>query len=342
MDHSLRRVRSAFRRLMLVAAFGLCVAVCANPALALPTLDELMTDFGFSKADVQKVRNGELVTGTAKETSEKELAVAMVFLVKAPARTLVSNIEAGKGFRSDPQVQAVTEIKGEATIDDLKAIVLQPEGEKEAERYLEAEAGDTLNLSAPEIAAFQALGAGAGKTQVETELRRMLLARYQAYRTKGLGGIAPYARGDAQTQPAESLRRATEASRGLKQHVPALYNALLNYPQGLPADLKQSFFCIRYTMSDRPTFTLRQRLSLPIDDGYVVADREFYVSHDYNEMQAIGALLPVEAGTAVVYLNRTTTDQLGGFGASTKQAIGRRMMASQISEIFEKSRAAFK
>lgn len=86
---------------------------------------------------------------------------------------------------------------------------------------------------------------------------------------------------------------------------------------------------------------LRGSLSMPVDDGYVLADREFYVSHDYNEMQAIGGLLPVEGGTAVVYLNRTTTDQLGGFGASAKQAIGRTMMANQISEIFEKSRAAF-
>jgi hypothetical protein len=72
-----------------------------------------------------------------------------------------------------------------------------------------------------------------------------------------------------------------------------------------------------------------------------LADREFYVSHDYNETQAIAALLPVENGTVVTYVNRTTTDQLGGFGASTKQSIGRSMMAKQISEIFEKSRAGF-
>jgi hypothetical protein len=42
------------------------------------------------------------------------------------------------------------------------------------------------------------------------------------------------------------------------------------------------------------------------------------------------ALLPVENGPVVGYLNRTT-DQLGGFGASATQAMGRGMMVKQIS-----------
>jgi hypothetical protein len=171
----------------------------------------------------------------------------------------------------------------------------------------------------------------------------MLLARYQAYRSQGLAGIAPYARGkDKQSSAADDLRRATEAAKGLKKHVLAFYYVLLDYPQAVSAGLTQRFFCIRYAMSGRPNFTLRHRLAMPVDDAYVVADREFYVSHDYNETQAVGGLLPVENGTVVVYLNRTTTDQLGGFGASAKQAIGRTMMAKQISEIFEKARAGFK
>jgi len=174
-------------------------------------------------------------------------------------------------------------------------------------------------------------------------VRKGLLARYQAYRAQGLAGIAPYARGsDKQSNPADDLRRYTEVAKGLKKYAPAFYDVLMNYPQGSPADLKQRFFCIRYAMGGRPVFALRQRLAMPLGDVYVIADRDFYVSHDYNDTQALGALLPVEDGTVVVYLNRTTTDQLGGFGASAKQAIGRNMMAKQISEIFEKARAGLK
>lgn len=329
-----------------VSALATCVALCggAARATALPTLDDLMADFAFSTGDVERVRKGELVKTTTRETSDREIAAVMVFLVPAPPQKLVSFFQVGKGFRNDPQVQSATEISGEGTLDDFKAIVLQPAGDKETQRYLNAAPGDTLNLSTPEIAALQALKStgSAGQTQVEAELRRMLLTRFQAYRAKGLAGIAPYARGkDKQAQPGEELRRATEAARGIKKHAPAFYDVLLNYPQGTPAGLTQRFFCIHYAMSGRPNFTLRHRLAMPVDDAYVVADREFYVSHDYNDTQAIAALLPVENGTVVAYLNRTTTDQLGGFGASAKQAIGRTMMAKQISEIFEKTRAGF-
>ena len=181
------------------------------------------------------------------------------------------------------------------------------------------------------------------REQVEDAVRRLLLARYQAYRAKGLAGIAPYARGsDKQSQPADDLRRATEAAKGVKKYAPAFYDVLMNYPQGIPAGLTQHFFYIRYAMSGRPVFALRQRLALPVEDAYVIADRDFYVSSGYNDTQAVAALLPVEGGTVVAYLNRTTTDQLGGFGASAKQAIGRGMMAKQISAIFEKARSGFK
>ena len=74
--------------------------------------------------------------------------------------------------------------------------MLEPGGAAEADRYLAASPGDTLNLSAGEIQAFNAL-ASAGddpKPQVEEQLKRLLLARYQAYVERGLGGMAPYER----------------------------------------------------------------------------------------------------------------------------------------------------
>lgn len=60
------------------------------------------------------------------------------------------------------------------------------------------------------------------------ELRTLLLLRYQAYRTAGLSGIAPYQRGGGRaTDHATDLRRASEATPGLKTYLPALQNVLL-------------------------------------------------------------------------------------------------------------------
>jgi len=296
-----------------------------------------MADLGFSKDDVRRVQDGEMVKTTTRETSDREIATVMVLLFKAPVKKLIDAFEAGLFFRYDPQVQQSVEIRGKGALEDFKTLVIEPGGEEETQRYLEAAPGSTLNLSASEIAAFQALrdSGAAGRPQVEQVLRQVLLARYQAYRLQGLAGVAPYARGEnEESQPADALRRATEADRSLSKYAPSFYAVLMKYPEEHPDGLKEHFFWIRYRMDGRPNFTLRHRLALPLDEAYVIADREYYVGFDYNETQTIAALLPIAEGTAGVYLDRTTTDQLGGFGASAKQAIGRSLLAKQIGEIF--------
>jgi hypothetical protein len=71
----------------------------------------------------------------------------------------------------------------------------------------------------------------------------------------------------------------------------------------------------------------------------VLADRDFYVSHGYNTSHAISGAIAVPGGTMVFYADRVSTDQVGGAGSSLKQAIGSRMMATQLTAMFERSRA---
>jgi hypothetical protein len=70
-----------------------------------------------------------------------------------------------------------------------------------------------------------------------------------------------------------------------------------------------------------------------------LVQRQYYVSTGYNAEQAIAGLLPVEAGTVVVYTNNTFTDQIGGFGDALKRSIGRRVMSSKLKQIFDATRA---
>lgn len=41
-------------------------------------------------------------------------------------------------------------------------------------------------------------------------------------------------------------------------------------------------------------------------------------------------------GTLVIYVNRTSTDQVTGFGGGTKRTIGSRVLASQLEDLFGK------
>jgi len=83
MQHRLTwKLAAGHKRFVAIALYALVAfSLAGAPACAVPTLDEVAADFGLSKDDVQRVRNGELVNTTTKETSERELAVVMVFLV---------------------------------------------------------------------------------------------------------------------------------------------------------------------------------------------------------------------------------------------------------------------
>ena len=42
----------------------------------------------------------------------------------------------------------------------------------------------------------------------------------------------------------------------------------------------------------------------------------------------------------MVYVNRTSTDQVTGFGGSSKRAIGDRVLASQLKKLFDNMKQA--
>jgi hypothetical protein len=229
-----------------------------------------------------------------------------------------------------------------ATAADFAKLKLAPDAEKQASAYRNAKPGDDLNLSAEEIAAFAKLGKDASVASIEEQIRANLVARVEAYRARGLSGIAPYARKDGQRSPAEELRIASKASGSLKTHLPALYELLQSYPQGKPAGAKEIF---RWTLMEAhgvPTVTLTHGLLAPEGDSWISIQRQFYVSTGYNCEQALAAFLPVQTATVVAYGNRTSTDQVAGFGGGAKRSIGSRMLASQLQGLFEKLRTTVK
>lgn len=318
----------------------LALSLLAVPAWAMPSASDIATAIGLGPDDVARVQNGEMVTLSPPETSERELAVGMVFFVKAPPATVVQQFRRGGDLKQDPNLRGSYPIDGPGTLGDFAPLQLAPNGADEAKRWLDAAPGDTVNLSDAEIAAFRALPRTASQADVEVQIRRMLLARLQAYRQRGLAGIAPYARAGDERDVAGALQASTSASPVLAKFAPAFRTVLLGYPGGETSGLEEQYYWLAYDLDDRPNLTLRHRLAQPVGAGYVVADREFYVSQGYNEMQAIAGFLPADGGTIVFYATRTSTDRAGGFGSSAKHAIGRKLMAREIEAIFEKARAA--
>jgi hypothetical protein len=328
----MRRLEGSFCALLVLLPPA--VAAAAGP----PTVAQLGAELGLDGDAIRDVTAGKMVPLAGRESSERDLGAGFAFLIKAPPGVVARQFRAGGDLGSDPNV-VLSHRLGDSP-SDLDPFRLQPRGADEAKRYGSAKPGDALNLSSEEIAAFAKLGAAATPADVERELRRVLWARYQAYRKGGLPAIAPYARsGGQERKVSEELRLVTElATPVLQKYVPAFRALLAGYPNGKPAALDESFYWIVTALDDRPTVTLRQRMTLPVGEGLVAADRTFYVSQGYNAMQALAAILPVEGGTLVFYRCHTSTDRAGGFASSSKHSIGRKVMGKQLEQIFERAR----
>ena len=314
------------------------LAACTVAAAQRVDVEQVMGDFGISVAVAARIRSGEMVESDPTESSERELAVGLTFLVQRAVANVLEEFRSATDMKADRQLLASALIHGSP--DDFANLGLQSD---EAKRYLAARPGDALNLSIDEIQAFHALAsAGADpKSNVEQQLKLALFDRYRAYLADGLDGMAPYARSSGIRKPSDELRAASEAAALLNKYAPDLWQLLRSYPHGKPAGLEERFYLLRYDLNGRPNYALRHRMALPFSGGVVLVDRDFYVSHGYNTSQAISGLIPVPEGTVVFYRNRVSTDQVAGLGSSMKRTIGRSVMAKQLTEIFQRSRASF-
>jgi hypothetical protein len=227
-------------RIVTCVALSLWIGLTFNgsilEAASLPMADEVLQELNLSDSDRADIRQGKIVKWSATEGSDRELALGIVLLAKTKATNFVELFREASAYKEEKSVTAHGEIAGDGTLADFAGVKLEPNGEKEAVRYLEAEPGEELNLDAKEIAAFRALKSAVGKgavsaEEVEALVRQTLLSRYQAYRAKGLAGIAPYERaGGRRLQASEELSLSIKQTKLLAKYAPSVHTALLNYP----------------------------------------------------------------------------------------------------------------
>jgi hypothetical protein len=293
--------------------------------------EKILKELGFPANTIAQVKAGQMVKIDLKSSNERELGVGLAFLVKASPKELMKDFEGGLLESVDSDVEAHGAITGAGSLDQFAGVKL---GDL-AGKYQDARAGGDLNLSSAEIKAFQATK-GKPAAAVEEELRKALLARYQAYRSKGLDGIAPYDRGGKQRSGAADLRSASEAASVVKEPAPTYYDTLLHYPKKPASGFEEIYNWQRYAAHGEPVFILTHGFFVEDGDAISAVQRQFYVSGSYNVEQAMAGLLPVAEGTLVIYLNRTSTDQVAGFGGGTKRSVGKKLMATQLEELYAK------
>ncbi len=136
----------------------LILGALSSAALAVPTAEEVLKALAISDSDQEEIQQGEIVRWTTTEGSDRELAVGVALLLRDTPKNLATLFREAVTYKIMGAVTAYGEISGKGKVGDFAGVKLEPNGEDEAKRYLEAEPGDTLNLDAKEISAFQVLG----------------------------------------------------------------------------------------------------------------------------------------------------------------------------------------
>jgi hypothetical protein len=320
----------------------------ASTADTMPTVDELMTFLGYSETAANKLYEGEIISRGLESGTEKELAVTVAMLVRAPVAQLVKSVREGRIFDIHKDMIAFGDL-GDAPPDkeSFAKLGFGAEDVKEISRLSKVKPGSSLNFSTSEIERLQSVVKRFPAKEVEkdaalrealnAEYRAILMERLKAYRENGLGAVAPYARsGGKQANPGQELTDQADRAALMKQKMPEFHRAILNYPRYSGDDIQNQFLWLNKLAEDRPTFVLAHRMYRYKPKEYVVeVYREFYVGHSYNSLHIVVGALPVKEGTLLFYANRTSTDQVAGFGGGLKRNIGRGMMRDDVVEHFE-------
>jgi Wax ester synthase/diacylglycerol acyltransferase catalytic domain len=312
---------------LLLAAPGGAHAI--DPKTALDAL-------GFPGDTRTRVEAGQFVEVGLPTRSDRDLNVGIAFLVakQSPAGLARTVREEKRVLHADPNLIAYDDFAGEGTAAQLEELRLTP---AQLKAFAHAAPGEEANLSVDEIAALRAAGGDAHA--IEDAVRALLLARYRAYRAKGLAGIAPYARAGSATSASDDLAAVNRGARATRVFSTKLYDLLDHYPDDLPPDFAENLYWMQLRAHGKDTIALEHVFQATFDEAPVLVQRQYYVSTGYNAEQAIVAFLPVDEGTLVIYTNHTSTDQVAGPGGGAKRTIGRTVMAGQLKKLFEATRA---
>ncbi len=284
------------------------------------------------------------------ELTPEQLAATLLVLVPAKVPDVAAKIV----NRTSLQVQqreTAYDLEGQADDALRMAVVLGPEDAAEVERLLRIRPGDEFNFSIEEIGWFQAAKAdlsrgasryGSAAEAMTATLRRVLQTRYQAYRARGLDGVAPYDRGkEGYVDPAEALRVALDSIHVLRGYFPEFYIAFREYPEEGADAYTHRHRLIRGMTQGRRAFVLAHWM-VDINENYaLIAERQYYVTHTYDTLQNMIACLPYRGGTLVGLLNQTFTGKVAGFARGIRHDIGRSRIQETIRPLFELLRNAF-
>ena len=301
----------------------------------------VLNSLDVSEKDIKKLEEGEVVTwsGEDYEQSKRELASDATVLINKDLDTVLAEINETASLIPRDVTQGYHDIESEADFAGIAFNVDSDREFKEVELLHNLKKGEDYNLTPKE---FETLTASLAETRsasrsAKTEaasqaVRELLLGRYRAYREKGLAGVEPYQRGKKTVDVGQEMRVTTETLDVVRDHMPAYYNNLVNYPDGADC-CQQRFRWLKVKLLKRPAFALTHSTVLKNDNVLIVTERHFYVTHSLNDLQITVAWLPYEEGTYMGMAMSAQANALDTFIGRAFRKLGRNMAEEMVGDV---------
>jgi hypothetical protein len=352
-----------FQAMASVNAFG-------NPAKVIACIGLLMCSLpvpvhSSSDSDEPLVVDAKLLIELAgmHEEQLEELRSGRVVTIKAPGNVSIDvnefDIYSGFAIVIKAKTKTVGKVVGRpewagAGIPGAVAIFIEDKSEFPRVKFSEGDSNeikrilkgrDEVNLSKAELQDLNDLGLTSRYDTDElerfsAEYRKILHARYENYRERGLDGIPPYEDGRDSWLPSEHFRLVNSYwDAWLPKVVPEYAGELSQAPSEIDPIVNQDFLLVRKTIGDRPIYSLAHRFGRVSDNLIVAVHREFFVSGTYGAMQIVFLGIPYEGGTLLLLGTDAFTEKVAGFASGIKHNVGRGMMGDVMTGMLLELRA---
>ncbi len=340
---------TAWNSLLLACAVAALLSASAAPARsAAPDVNAILTDLGFTKKELARVREGQVVVRSLEQLVGNQLAAVAAVYMEVPLGELRARFGEGQDIPLSPRVRAWAMPRLPIEPEDWKQAAFDPSEMNDVDELFDAKPGLDLNLSTGEfeLVARELAGvAPADRVRAASEVyRKILQQRMVAYAEKGLSGIEPYDRGDGKkSSPAEALSVEWEAARELlTTHFPDFVKAVDSYPNDQPAGIINELFWVKENFeskfSKRVAFWLMHETWQVTDEWIVLSARQYFVGHTYSAQQALGLAVPFGDGVIVLNLMGFSSDLIDRYVPMIAVPIGKKIMRSEVTRYFEKVR----
>lgn len=295
----------------------------------------LSTQLKASPADVTRVRQGQPLVIAMPGAVDREVAMAGVVRIDAPAeRTIdvvedIERFERGKGFLQTKR------LSDPPALDDFSALQVNQEDFAALRKCRPGHCNVKLGQSLFPVLAAINWSAPNVRDQVNTLARRSAFDLLEAYRHGGNEELAIYADSERPTFVAREFADLVQRTSQLPSQLPELARFLLDYPRVQNRTAFDDFYY--WSVAEfglKPVFRLNHvvvhRVPQPSPVRYAVATKQLYANHYFHTALEVRATVDVGPAAASHYLVAITvvrsdglTGMFGGLVKSKVQSGGR-------------------